>query len=61
MKIKSTLAKLTAPELITKAAELRRQIAKLRLEKFTGKNRNVRLVFNLRKHLAVTQTLLNSL
>jgi len=59
MKVKQILNKLTAPELAAKVADLRGQIAKLRLEKFTGKNRNVRQVFNLRKQLAITQTLLN--
>ena len=59
MRIKKTLINLTAPELVTKAADLRRQITKLKLEKSVGKNRNVRQAFMLKKQLAITQTLIH--
>ncbi len=60
MKIKSQLNKLSVGELTTKSVELMRQIAKLRLEKFVGKNRNVRQAFILGKQLALVKTLINN-
>jgi ribosomal protein L29 len=60
MKFTSTANKLSEGELTTQARELRAKIAKLRLERFVGKSRNVREVFTLRKHLSIINTLLNN-
>ncbi len=60
MKIKSQFTKLSTGELTTKASDLVRQIAKLRLEKFVGKNRNVRQAYILGKQLALVKTLINN-
>lgn len=60
MKIKAQLTKLSIGELATKAVDLHRQIIKLKLEKFVGKNRNVRQGFILGKQLALVKTLINN-
>jgi ribosomal protein L29 len=59
MKYLTTVKNLSAGELTQKAADLSMQITKVRLERQTGKNRNVRLQFILRKQLAIIKTLLN--
>lgn len=60
MKFKAEAIKLSEGELLKNASDFRRQITKFRLEKFVGRNRNVRNVFILRKKLAIVNTLLNT-
>ena len=50
---------MTAVELQKKIADNVRQVAKLRLEKHTGKTKNLRLAFILRKQVAIAKSLLN--
>jgi len=59
MKIKKQLLTMTAVELQKKIADNVRQVAKLRLEKHTGKTKNLRLAFILRKQVAIAKSLLN--
>jgi ribosomal protein L29 len=59
MKYTKTVTNLSAGELAVKVTDLERQIAKIRLEKNIGKNRNLRQGFILRKQLAVVKTLIN--
>ncbi len=59
MKYLATVKNLSIGELTQKAGDLSTQITKSRLERQTGKNRNVRHEFILRKQLAIIKTLLN--
>jgi ribosomal protein L29 len=59
MKYLKTIKNLSEEELAQKAKDLSLAITKGRLEKNTGKNRNLRSTFNLRKQLAMVKTLIN--
>ncbi len=59
-KIKKNYINLSASELATEAKKISEQIAKVHLDLMTGKAKNTRQVFNLRKQLAVVKSYLNS-
>ena len=50
---------MTGTELAARAKELRREVAKTRMEIAAKKQRNTRKAFNLRRELARTRTVLN--
>ncbi len=55
-KIKKNYKNLSATELTTEAKKLSEQIAKAQLDLVVGKLKNTRLIFNLRKSLAVIKS-----
>lgn len=56
MEFKKQLTSLTLPELSARAKDVYSQIVKNRLELAAGKALNKRIVFNLRRQLAVIKT-----
>lgn len=56
MKIKQQFKNLTKAELTAKIGELSGQITQARLDKALGKLKNLRLIFNLRKLVAMAKT-----
>lgn len=61
MKYLAQVKNLSAGELVQKAKDLQKQIIKFRLEKHTGRTRNVRQMFIWRKQRAMVQTLLTAM
>lgn len=51
----------TIPELKKELKEKRKELTRLKLEKFTGKLKNFRSIFNLRKDIARIQTKINQI
>ena len=60
MKIKQQLKNLNKAELATKIEDLKKQIATARLDRALGKLKNNRLIFNLRKQMAMAKTYENN-
>jgi ribosomal protein L29 len=58
--VEIALKDMTADELKNKAKDLVKKIAKLNVEKTTGKTKNVRQAFTMRHELARVLTVLNS-
>lgn len=60
MKIKQQLKNLNKAELATKIGDLKKQIATAQLDRALGKLKNNRLIFNLRKQMAMAKTYENN-
>ena len=58
-KVQIKLQDMTVPELMEKVKQLKTSAQKIKLERIVSKSRNVREVYNLRKQLARTKTVLN--